>query len=94
MAIAGIGHRSASSATGDQSAGEIKPSESGEPQHAVAAAYGGESKARAPIGSAIVCVYRNKSGDLIHIRASKVGDNNIKPDTWYTLNEIGEFKEV
>ena len=45
-------------------------------------------------GSAIVCVYRDDDGSLIHIRASKVGENGIKPNTWYTLNKDGEFVEV
>ncbi|MBS6046533.1 MAG: hypothetical protein KH843_01870, partial [Haemophilus haemolyticus] len=40
------------------------------------------------------CVYRNDDGELIHIKASKVGENNIKADTWYTLDEFGEFIEV
>jgi hypothetical protein len=30
---------------------------------------------------------------LIHIRASKVGENGIKPDILYTLNAQGEFEE-
>ena len=60
----------------------------------MAAALGESSKARAPMGSAIVCVYRNDDGELIHIRASKVGDNVIKENTWYTLNEDGEFVEA
>ncbi len=55
---------------------------------------GYESKARAPLGCAIVCVYRNDDYELIHIRASKVGENGIKPDVWYTLNSDAEFIEV
>ena len=27
-------------------------------------------------------------------KASKVGDNGIKPDTWYRLDESGNFQEV
>ena len=47
------------------------------------------------MGSAIVCCYRDpKKHELIHIRASKVGENGIKPDAWYSLNEAGEFVEV
>ncbi|EDK10877.1 hypothetical protein CGSHiII_00327, partial [Haemophilus influenzae PittII] len=49
---------------------------------------------KASINGAIVCVYRNHDGELIHIKASKVGENNIKADTWYTLDEFGEFVEV
>ena len=95
------GDRSASSATGYRSSlttgresrSEILPDPDGKPLHAIAIAAGGESKARAPEGSAIVLCYRNDGGHLIHIRASKVGENGIKPDTWYSLDENGEFIE-
>lgn len=30
----------------------------------------------------------------MHIRASKVGENGIKPMTWYTLDKDGNFIEV
>jgi hypothetical protein len=62
-------------------------------EHAVAAAIGTEGKAKASVGGAIVLCYRNDNGHLIHIRASKVGENGIKPDVWYSLDEIGEFIE-
>ncbi|WP_290604897.1 hypothetical protein [Arsenophonus sp. ENCA] len=38
--------------------------------------------------------YRNDEGGIIHIRASKVGDNGVKPDTWYVLNASGAFEEA
>ena len=38
--------------------------------------------------------HRDHEGKIIHIRASKVGENGIKPDTWYTLDAAGEFKEA
>jgi hypothetical protein len=60
---------------------------------AVAAALGIDSKAKAVHG-AIVCVHRNDRGALIAIRASKVGENGVKPDTWYSLTSEGEFVEV
>ena len=82
------GDQSAATNTGDQSAAEV----SGE--HSIAASFGKKSKARAGVNGAIVCVYRNDDGELIHIRASKIGENGIKPDTWYTLNKDGEFIEV
>ena len=63
-------------------------------EHAVAAALGIEGKAKAGIGGAIVICYRNDEGHLIHIRASKVGDNGIKPNVWYSLDANGEFVEV
>ena len=101
-ASSATGYRSASSATGDSSASlttgwesssEIIPSHDGNPLHAIAIASGGKSKARAPEGSAIVICHRNDEGHLIHIRASKVGENGIKPNVWYSLNEHGEFVE-
>ena len=62
-------------------------------ENAVAAALGIEGKAKASAGGAIVLCYRNDEGHLIHIRGSKVGENGIKPDVWYRLDESGEFVE-
>ena len=55
---------------------------------------GYKNKARAPEGSAIVLAYRSKDGEIIHIRASKVGENGVKANTWYQLSEDGEFVEA
>nr|WP_239497479.1 hypothetical protein [Haemophilus influenzae] len=82
------GDQSAATNTGDRSVAEVSGKQS------IAVALGWQSKAKASINGAIVCVYRNHDGELIHIKASKVGENNIKADTWYTLDEIGEFVEV
>ncbi|HHW4685760.1 MAG TPA: hypothetical protein ACQGQG_10820 [Xylella sp.] len=61
----------------------------------VAASLGIQGRARATAGNAIVLCYRNGyDGRLIHIRASRVGENGIEPDVWYTLNASGEFVEV
>ena len=87
-AATNTGNWSAATNTGYRSVAEV----SGE--HSIAASLGEKSKARAGVNGAIVCVYRNDDGELIHIRASKVGENGIKPDTWYTLNKDGEFVEV
>ncbi|MGF2653775.1 DUF7666 domain-containing protein [Serratia marcescens] len=87
-AASNTGNRSAASNTGDYSAAEVSGS------HSVAAAFGIEGKARASENSALVLCYRNDEGELIHIRASKVGENGIKPNTWYTLNENGQFEEI
>ncbi|EJI5496485.1 hypothetical protein NFH34_001391 [Salmonella enterica] len=95
-AATNTGYRSAATNTGDQSAAtntgyrsaaEVSGSQS------VAAAFGIEGKARASEGAAIVLCYRDEDGELIHIRASKVGENGIMPDTWYQLDEDGEFVE-
>ncbi|NWK86997.1 DUF7666 domain-containing protein [Raoultella terrigena] len=87
-AASNTGDQSAASNTGDYSAAEVSGS------HSVAAAFGIESKARASENGAIVLCYRNDGGELIHIRASKVGDNGIESDIWYVLNEDGEFEEA
>lgn len=80
-------YQSAATNTGDWSAAEVSGSQS------VAASLGIEGKARASEGGAIVLCYRDEDGELIHIRASKVGENGIMPDIWYQLNEDGEFVE-
>ncbi|HFG4698607.1 TPA: hypothetical protein ACGHD2_001780 [Salmonella enterica subsp. enterica serovar Newport] len=84
-AATNTGDCSAATNTGDCSVAEVSGSQS------VAAAFGIEGKARASEGGAIVLCYRDEDGELIHIRASKVGENGIMPNTWYQLNEDGEF---
>ncbi|MCO2076525.1 hypothetical protein FA405_14455 [Pseudomonas aeruginosa] len=86
-AASNTGNRSAASNTGDYSAAEVSGKES------VAASLGIEGRARASAGSAIVLCHRDNEGRLIHIRASKVGENGVEPDTWYQLNAEGEFVE-
>ncbi|EGD4951522.1 hypothetical protein IAJ17_002767 [Salmonella enterica] len=86
-AATNTGCQSAATNTGYQSAAEVSGSQS------VAASLGIKGKSRASEGGAIVLCYRDKNGELIHIRASKVGENGIMPNTWYQLNEDGEFVE-
>ncbi|HCF4536598.1 TPA: hypothetical protein NIF06_005085 [Pseudomonas aeruginosa] len=86
-AASNTGNQSAASNTGNQSAAEVSGKES------VAASLGIEGRARASAGSAIVLCHRDDEGRLIHIRASKVGENGVEPDTWYQLNAEGEFVE-
>ncbi|WP_427236856.1 DUF7666 domain-containing protein, partial [Yersinia enterocolitica] len=87
-AATNTGYQSAATNTGYQSAAEVSGSKS------VAASFGEGGKAKASESGAIVLCYRNDDGEIIHIRASKVGDNGIKPDVWYSLNEDGEFEEA
>ncbi|EAN7014916.1 hypothetical protein EKO47_23310 [Salmonella enterica] len=84
-AATNTGYQSAATNTGYQSAAEVSGSQS------VAASLGIEGKARASEGGAIVLCYRDEDGELIHIRASKVGENGIMPNTWYQLDKDGEF---
>ncbi|HBO9364382.1 TPA: hypothetical protein L5D99_002636 [Pseudomonas aeruginosa] len=86
-AASNTGNYSAASNTGYQSAAEVSGKES------VAASLGIEGRARASAGSAIVLCHRDDEGRLIHIRASKVGENGVEPDTWYQLSAEGEFVE-
>ncbi|EBL6790972.1 hypothetical protein B7I36_22310 [Salmonella enterica] len=86
-AATNTGDQSAATNTGDRSAAEVSGSQS------VAASLGIEGKARASEGGAIVLCYRDEDGELIHIRASKVGENGIMPNTWYQLDKDGEFVE-
>ncbi|WP_080154726.1 DUF7666 domain-containing protein [Salmonella enterica] len=87
-AATNTGYQSAATNTGDWSAAEVSGSQS------VAVSLGIEGKARASENGAIVLCYRDEDGELIHIRSSKVGENGIKQDTWYQLDEDGEFVEV
>ncbi|MGE4982677.1 hypothetical protein AB8959_20920 [Yersinia enterocolitica] len=87
-AATNTGYRSAATNTGNWSAAEVSGSQS------VAASFGEGGKAKASENGAIVLCYRDDDGEIIHIRASKVGENGIKPDVWYSLNEDGEFKEA
>ena len=91
------GYRSTAATSGDLSTAATSGYRStaiASGKNSVAIAFGSEAKSKAVDGSAIVCCYFDNSGELIHICASKVGENGIKPDTWYTLNEDGEFIEV
>ncbi|MDG3557038.1 hypothetical protein P7L54_13890 [Acinetobacter bereziniae] len=99
-ASSATGYKSASSATGNWSAstttGHYSESQIIEKEDCfgVAVGVGYQNKARAPEGSAIVLAFRGDEGEIIHIRASKVGDNGVKANTWYQLSEDGEFIEV
>ena len=84
-AATNTGVRSVAMNTGDWSVAEVNGSE------AIAASFGIQGFARASSGGAIVLCHRGDDGRLIHIRASKVGENGIEPDVWYSLNEDGEF---
>ncbi|EMF5608521.1 hypothetical protein RPU36_002099 [Acinetobacter baumannii] len=100
-ASSATGYKSASSATGNWAASlttghysesQIKDQEAD--QYGVAISTGYEGKAKASEGSAIVLTHRNSDGEILHIRASKVGENGIKADTWYQLDANGQFVEA
>ena len=85
--VSNTGDRSAATNTGNRSAAKVSG------RGSVAIAIGRNSKSKADNGGAIVCVYMDCNGNLMHIKASKVGENGIKANTWYTLDANGEFIE-
>lgn len=87
-AASATGNRGAASATGDRGAASATG------VSCVAISSGESGLAKAAYGCAIVLVSRALDGSIAHIRASKVGENGIKPDVWYSLDENGEFVEV
>jgi hypothetical protein len=92
------GENEAATASGDQGAATASgyqgaATASGE--FSVAISSGLEGKARGEIGTAICLVCRDEdSGEIIAIRATKIGENGTKPGVWYRLNADGEFNEV
>ena len=48
-------------------------------------------KSKASKAGAIVVCFHDEDGNLVHIRASKVGENGIEPDVFYMLDKNGEF---
>jgi hypothetical protein len=86
-AATNTGGRSAATNTGDRSAAEVSG------KNSVAIATGFASRARASADGAICLVCRDNDGNILAIRASKVGKNGVKPDVWYSLSASGEFVE-
>ncbi|MDR0212862.1 MAG: hypothetical protein LBJ15_02520 [Comamonas sp.] len=86
-AAATTGYRSAAATTGYRSAAATTGDSS------IAAALGIQSKAKASSGGAIVLAYFDGDHKLKHVRAAMVGQDGIKPDTWYSLDESGSFVE-
>ena len=82
------GYQGAASATGARGAASATG------HRGVAVACGAFGRAMAAASGAIVLSARNADGSIRYIRASKVGDNGIEPDVWYSLNEAGEFVAV
>ena len=62
---------------------------------AIAAAFGAEGKARAALGSWIMCAewVHTDTWHIKDVRAAQIEGETLKPDTWYML-EGGEFVEV
>ncbi|WP_155755368.1 hypothetical protein [Burkholderia multivorans] len=93
-AASSTGYQGAASSTGDYGAA------SSTGKHSCALSAGIRGKAKGADGCALFLVYRDESGDgddyarIVHAKAFIVGQNGIKADTWYSLNESGEPIEV
>ena len=59
-----------------------------------ATASGRKGRARGAAGCALFLVYRDENRKIVHARAAIVGENGIKPDTFYRVNEAGEIVEA
>ena len=96
-AASATGDQGAASATGNQGAASAtgyRGAASATGEASVAVSTGFDGRAMAGEGCAIVLVHRDDDGKITHIRASKVGDNGIKPGVWYSLDGDGSFVEV
>jgi hypothetical protein len=95
-AASATGDQGAASATGDWGAASATgdwgaASATGDWGVAMSACNG---RAMASETGAIVLVHRNGDGEIVHIRASKVGENGIKAGVWYSLDAGGQFVEA
>ena len=86
-AASATAYQGAASATGRYGAASATG-----PYGVAVSAYNG--RAMAGETGAIVLVRRNDDGEIVHIRASKVGENGIKAGVWYSLDAGGQFVEV
>ena len=87
-AASATGTRGAASATGAQGAA----SATGESSVAISVGAGG--KARGARGCALFLVNRDDEGVIRHVFASRVGENGVEPDKWYSLGDDGVLVEV
>ena len=92
-ATGNYGHAAATGNYGHAAATGYKGHAAATGEHAIAAALGMASKAMAGEKGAIVLAHFNDDGELVHIRASKVGDNGVAAGKWYLLDTEGQFVE-
>lgn len=79
--------RGAASATGDYGAASATGGGSS------AAVTGFHGRAMCGEDGCIALAYEQPNGKLV-MHCASVAQNGIKPNVWYTLNEVGEFVEV
>ena len=97
-AASATGFRGAALATGNQGAalatGNQGAAASATGAESVAIASGSGGMASASAGCAIFLVRRDDDYRITHVFASKVGENGIRPDVFYTLDEFGKPVEA
>ncbi len=87
-AASSTGYQGAASSTGYQGAA------SSTGKYSVAMACGPDGRAMAGESGAIVLCHRGDNGEILHIRASKVGENGVRAGVWYMLDKDGRFVEA
>ena len=87
-AASATGARGAASATGDSGAASATG------YSGAAMASGRYGKAMGTIGNAIFLIYRDDNWKIIHAKAGIIGQDGLKPDVFYTLDESGNFIEA
>ena len=90
------GYRSSSAANGDWSssaANGYRSSSAANGNGAVAMSAGKDGKAKGADGNALFLVYRDDDWKIVHAWAGVVGQNGIKPDVFYALDENGQPQE-
>ncbi len=97
-AASAAGYRGAASATGDHGAASAtgyQGAASAAGNASVAMSCGCEGRVSGADGCALFLVNRDpETGEIRHVWAGIVGRNSIKPNTFYTLNDNRDPKEV
>ena len=92
------GYQGAAQASGNQGAAQASGNQGAAQalgKHSTALSSGEGGKASGKDGSALFLVYRCPStGAILHAWAGIVGQNNLKPDVFYTLNPNGQPEEL
>ena len=83
------GDRGHAAAQGDRGHAEVKGKD------AIAAAFGIEGKAKAALGSWIMCAEweHTDTWHIKEVKTARIDGEALKADTWYTLKD-GQFEEV
>ena len=83
------------SASAGESGSAVSRGKSAVEANGVAGARGNGNRVKGGIGSVLVLVEENKNDcEIRHWKAEVVDGERIKADTWYQLDENGEFQEV